>query len=133
MYYFQNISEKITISYNKYKITTEYISKIKKTNNLNENKVSLNEIKLESSYNPNEKTNFKLTNRFINIKSEEENNSILSYELLEGLSVGNNFLLELDYKKQLKNNMVIVIGYNARKSKDSMLKHVGNMQIQYYF
>ena len=133
MYYFQNISEKITISHNKYKITTEYISKIKKTNNLNENKVSLNEIKLESSYNANEKTNFKLTNRFINIKSEEENNSILSYELLEGLSVGNNFLLELDYKKQLKNNMVIVIGYNARKSKDSMLKHVGNMQIQYYF
>ena len=60
-------------------------------------------------------------------------NPVLSYELLEGLNNGINFVWQINVKHTLKNNMILVVGYNGRKSENSETKHIGNMQIQSYF
>ena len=46
------------------------------------------------------------------------NNSILNYELMEGLSEGSNFVWELKLQKKLKNKTCrIDLIYDGRKSK----------------
>ena len=63
----------------------------------------------------------------------KNNNTILSYELLEGLTDGMNFVWGISLQKKLKNNLQINAQYDGRKSKESKTKHVANLGITAYF
>mgnify|MGYP004090192063 CR=1 FL=1 len=59
--------------------------------------------------------------------------SILNYDLMEGLNSGFNIIIDVNYKRQLKNEMEISVSYSSRKSQESKLKHIGNIGIQAFF
>ena len=71
--------------------------------------------------------------KFINIDAILNNNSILNYELMEGLSKGRNFIWGIKLQKKLKNSLHINLQYDGRKSKTSGAKHVGNIGVTSFF
>ena len=71
--------------------------------------------------------------KFICIYANLNNNSILNYELMEGLSEGRNFIWGIKLQKKLKNSLQIDLLYDGRKSKTSEVKHVGNIGVTAYF
>ena len=71
--------------------------------------------------------------KFININAILNNNSILNYELMEGLSKGRNFIWGIKLQKILKNSLHINLIYDGRKSKTSGAKHVGNIGVTSFF
>ena len=92
-----------------------------------------NEIGLSIQQIQNEKYSFESSFKFINIQSTLSANSILTYELMEGLMGGNNLVWGIKYGTKLKNNLQVDLQYNGRKSENSNIKHVGNMGITAYF
>ena len=80
-----------------------------------------------------EKSNFQSHCKYINIDYSGSDNSILNYELMEGLNDGNNFVWGINYNNKLKNNLQINLQYSGRKSENSGIKHIGNMGITAYF
>ncbi|MGY8950753.1 MAG: hypothetical protein ACKVJW_03135, partial [Flavobacteriales bacterium] len=60
-------------------------------------------------------------------------NNLLNYELMEGLSVGSNFIWTVNYSEKLKNNLQINIQYSGRSSEQSKVKHIGNLGVTAYF
>ena len=71
--------------------------------------------------------------KFINIDAILNNNSILNYELMEGLSEGCNFIWGIRIQKKLKNSLQIDLLYDGRKSTTSDVKHVGNIGVTAFF
>mgnify|MGYP001426826536 CR=1 FL=1 len=76
---------------------------------------------------------FKSDIKYVNIKFDGSENSLLNYELMEGLSVGSNFVWTLNYRQILKNNLQINMQYSGRTSATSKVKHIGNLGVTAYF
>ena len=87
----------------------------------------------ELKYNQTEKGS--LTGRFdvIKILYNDGENSAVAYEMLNGLSRGDNFTWELNYQRNLNNNIQISINYNGRKTPNTPAVHLGGAQIRAYF
>tara|TARA_B000000532_G_scaffold209819_1_gene178848 strand:- start:2121 stop:5471 length:3351 start_codon:yes stop_codon:yes gene_type:complete len=71
--------------------------------------------------------------KLIYIDAILNNNSILNYELMEGLSKGRNFIWGIKLQKKLKNSLQIDLLYDGRKSTTSEVKHVGNIGVTAFF
>ena len=71
--------------------------------------------------------------KIIYIDAILNNNSILNYELMEGLSEGSNFVWGIKLQKKLKNSLQIDLIYDGRSSKTSEVKHVGNIGVTAFF
>ena len=106
-----------------------------KSKNISEEEVNLtlHEIGVELDKEISEKSNFESNCKYVNIEYSGSDNSILNYELMEGLSNGNNFVWGINYNNKLKNNLLINLQYSGRKSETSDIKHIGNMGITAYF
>ncbi|MCC6370218.1 MAG: hypothetical protein IT236_04355, partial [Bacteroidia bacterium] len=93
----------------------------------------LNTYAFELKYNQTEKGS--LTGRFdfIQIIYNDNANSAVAYEMLNGLNKGDNFTWELVYQRNLNNNLQISINYNGRKTTGSSVVHLGGAQIRAYF
>ena len=93
----------------------------------------INTYAFELKYNETEKGS--LTGRFdfIQIKYNSDENSSVSYEMLNGLNKGNNFTWELSYQRNLNSNIQVSINYNGRKTSTSSIVHLGGAQIRAYF
>jgi len=93
----------------------------------------LNTYALELKYNQTEKGS--LTGRFdfIQVVSNSEQYSSVTYEMLNGLNIGDNYTWELSYQRNLNSNIQISINYNGRKSSTSNIVHLGGAQIRAYF
>jgi len=87
----------------------------------------------EMKYNQTEKGS--LTGRFdiIRIMYKDEENSAVAYEMLNGLSKGDNYTWELSYQRNLNSNIQISINYSGRKTPASPVVHIGGAQIRAYF
>ena len=132
-YKYQNFSEKILLITNKKSsFSLDYSFKSK---NVSEEEVNLtlHEIGVELDRTISEKSNFQSHCKYVNIEYSGSDNSILNYELMEGLSNGNNFVWGINYNNKLKNNLQINLQYSGRKSENSGIKHIGNMGITAYF
>ena len=132
-YKYQNFSESVMINTNKKSsFSLDYSFKSK---NVSEEEIdlTLHEIGVELDREISEKSNFKSHCKYINIEYSGSDNSILSYELMEGLSNGNNLVWGINYNNRLKNNLQINLQYSGRKSENSEIKHIGNMGITAYF
>ena len=132
-YNYRNFSENILLITNKTNnFSLDYSFKSK---NVSEEEVNLilHEIGVELDKIISEKSNFQSHCKYVNIEYSGSDNSILNYELMEGLSGGNNFIWEISYNNKLKNNLQINLQYSGRKSETSEIKHIGNMGITAYF
>ncbi len=88
---------------------------------------------LELKYNQTEKGS--LTGRvdFISIRYNDSENSSVAYEMLNGLSRGDNYTWELNYQRNLNSNIQISINYTGRKTPNSPIVHLGGAQVRAYF
>ena len=71
--------------------------------------------------------------KLIYIEANLDNNSILNYELMEGLSEGRNLIWGIKLQKRLKNRLQVDLHYDGRKSKTMDIKHVGNIGVTAFF
>lgn len=93
----------------------------------------LNTFGMELKYNQTEKGSLTGSLNFIQIKYNDSENSSVAYEMLNGLSTGNNFTWELTYQRNLNNNIQISINYNGRKTTNANAVHLGGAQIRAFF
>lgn len=110
----------------------KYTQKVNVINSSNEN-AFLNTYAIELKYSQTEKGS--LTGRFdyISVLSNTEQYSSVTYELLNGLSPGQNYTWELTYQRNLNSNIQISVNYNGRKTSTSNVVHLGGAQIRAYF
>lgn len=93
----------------------------------------MNNFALELKYNQTEKGS--LTGRvdFIRIDYNDVENTPIAYEMLNGLSIGNNFTWELSYQRNLNSNIQISVNYNGRKTPKVPAVHLGGATIKAFF
>ena len=103
------------------------------SNNELSNAMYADEISLLYQQTENEKNIIDIEGKIINIRFNSTYSSIINYEIMEGLSNGKNLVWGMKYKKKLRNNMVMDLSYSGRKSKNSDVKHIGNIGLQAYF
>jgi len=96
-------------------------------------KALLNTYALELKYNQTEKGSLTGRADFIQIFFNDSENSPVAYEMLNGLSKGENFTWELSYQRNLGSNIQISINYNGRKTPNANVVHLGGAQIRAYF
>lgn len=65
--------------------------------------------------------------------SSAANNTLISYEMLEGLLPGTNTTWELVYQQNLSKHMQLSLNYNGRKSDETPVIHVGGVQVRAFF
>ncbi len=75
--------------------------------------------------------NFKI--QYISILYNSSNNNSLDYEMLEGLSVGNNFLWNVTYQTKLFDYLQVNLQYEGRLTNENKLIHVGFLQLKAFF
>lgn len=110
-----------------------YTYKSKKSESTNNSILKINEISFLYNIDINERLSVDSEIKLVDINFLETENAILNYELMEGLSNGKNILFSINYKQKLKNNLMINLGYNLRKSENNEVKHIGNISVQAYF
>ena len=64
---------------------------------------------------------------------EQENNSSLLFDMLEGFQIGTNYTWKISYQRAFKNNFQINFLYEGRDSESSKTVHTGSMQVQLLF
>ncbi|TAH40423.1 MAG: hypothetical protein EYC69_11475 [Bacteroidetes bacterium] len=69
----------------------------------------------------------------INIKYNADDNSYLSYELLDGLKNGKNITWNLSIQRNISNSVQMSLNYDGRKLKDSKTIHTGGVQVRAFF
>jgi len=79
--------------------------------------------------------NSSLTAKFTlnNIQFDGSANTTVSYLMLEGLSVGKNYLWNLDFTKRLINNLELSFNYEGRKPGDNKVVHIGRASLRALF
>ena len=87
----------------------------------------------EIKYNQTEKGSLTGSFNLISITYNDVENSSVAYEMLNGLSKGNNFTWELNYQRNLNSNIQISINYTGRKTPTSPIVHLGGAQIRAFF
>ena len=132
IYSFKKIEENLLFDINNIHFFLNYIRQNKQI--FNEDRSVLSE-EISAGYKSKNTNNSNLqySVKLINIHSDLSNNTILNYELLEGLTDGINFVWGISLQKKLKNNLQINTKYEGRKSKESKTKHVANLGITAYF
>lgn len=93
----------------------------------------LNSYALELKYNQTEKGSLTARFDFIQVVTNSEQYSPVTYEMLNGLNPGDNYTWEVSYQRNLNSNIQISINYNGRKSTTSNIVHLGGAQIRAYF
>ncbi len=96
-------------------------------------KALLNTYALELKYNQTEKGVFTGRADWIRIRYNATLNTAVAYEMLNGLSAGENFTWELGYQRNLNSNMQISINYSGRKTPAAPIVNLGGAQIRAFF
>jgi hypothetical protein len=93
----------------------------------------INNYALEMKYNETERGSLNLRIDCVDIKYNDTENSSVAYEMLNGLSKGDNFTWELTYQRNLNSNIQVSINYNGRKTPNAAVVHLGGAQIRAFF
>lgn len=96
-------------------------------------KAFLNKAGMEIKYNVLSKGSLLFKVNYIDIKFNSNENSPVSYEMLEGLKKGNNAIWSVSYQRNLSNNLQLNLSYEGRKSQGINTIHVGSVQLRAYF
>lgn len=85
--------------------------------------------------------NYRLVNRgtllvkanYIDISYNEDENSALAFEMLEGLQTGKNGTWNISYQQNITDHLQFSLIYDGRKAPESPAVHVGSVQVRAYF
>ncbi len=116
----------------KYRISFSGIYAAKK-NELGNERAFNNSFTTEFQYNQAGKGTFMLSASYINIKYNAVENNSLAFEMLEGLTAGDNVTWDLRWQRNLANNLQLNLNYGGRKSGDLKIIHTGGMQVRAFF
>ncbi|MFT5667126.1 MAG: hypothetical protein ACI9DK_001314 [Vicingaceae bacterium] len=87
----------------------------------------------ELQFNQAGKGTFSITASFINIKFNAPENNSLAFEMLDGLTKGDNITWDLRWQRNLANNLQLNLNYGGRKSGDLNVIHTGGMTVRAFF
>ncbi|MES2560552.1 MAG: hypothetical protein V4590_12480 [Bacteroidota bacterium] len=59
--------------------------------------------------------------------------SPLGYDMLQGLTIGNNMIWNIGFQQRLSNNLQINVSYDGRKSEGQPVVNIGRMEARYLF
>lgn len=93
----------------------------------------VNDIGIEIRYNVVSKGNLLLKANYIDIQYNDTESTSLSFEMLNGLSIGKNATWSIGYQRTLMENMQLNLLYDGRTSANGKLVHTGNVQVRAYF
>lgn len=89
-----------------------------------------NSLNIESKYNTPHNASLLAAFKFSNIQFNGENNTTVSYIMLDGLLAGKNFLWNMSFTKRLINNLEINIEYEGRKPGTTRTIHTGRIGLR---
>ncbi len=92
-----------------------------------------NDFGVEIRYSVLKKGNLSVKINYINIKYNEETNTSIAYEMLEGFMPGNNGTWSVLYQRNLSKTLQMNLNYNGRISEDSKIIHLAGVQLRAYF
>jgi hypothetical protein len=115
-----------------FRLTTAYRFE-QKQNTLGIEKATINEFRTELRYSKVGDRVFNVRVRTLNINFEGENNTPVSYELLEALRAGQNLTWDLNLQQKLFNGLQLSVVYEGRKSEDNAAVHIGRIQVTALF
>lgn len=104
-----------------------------KRNLLATEKANLYQIQINGEYRMKEKGTLTLNLEYANILYNQRESNTISYEMLEGLSAGNNFLWEISYQTKLFEYLQLGLEYEGRVTNDKRLIHTGFLQLKALF
>lgn len=116
----------------KYRITGIF-NYNEKENILGVEKSKTKDFGLELKFNSVEKGNVILKVNFIKIVYNQTDNAVLTYEMLQGLAVGNNGTWSLMYQQNLNSYLQLSLNYNGRISENNPIVHIGSIQLRAFF
>lgn len=101
--------------------------------NINGEISTIQSIGISTKYSQLKKGSLQATLEYIyNTYNGGESNS-LSFEMLESLSVGKNYTINLSYQKTLGKNIQLNFSYNGRVTNNNQVTHVGSAQVRAFF
>ncbi|WP_338814027.1 hypothetical protein V9L05_01085 [Bernardetia sp. Wsw4-3y2] len=115
-----------------FRLTTAYRFE-QKQNTLGIEKATINEFRTELRYSKVGDRVFNVRLRTLNIDYNGENNTPVSYELLEALRAGQNLTWDLNLQQKLFNGLQLSVVYEGRKSEDNAAIHIGRIQVTALF
>lgn len=77
--------------------------------------------------------NIEVSFKYIKINFEGNSNSAVSYEMIEGLNSGDNFIWKIDFTKKLLGDIQMSVNYSGRKSNENKIIHTGGISLRAVF
>ena len=96
-------------------------------------KALINEGGLEMRWSKVTKRTVQSSIRIVDISYGGDLNTPLAYELLEGLSVGKNYIWNISWQQKLTSGLQVNLIYDGRKTQTSPAVHTGKMQVTALF
>jgi len=94
---------------------------------------NVNDIGLEVTWRQNTSSNLLLRFNYVKINFDGVQNSLVEFEMLQGLKDGNNMLWSLNYTRRISKNIDLILNYNGRKSEESRLVNIAGVQMRAIF
>ena len=76
---------------------------------------------------------FSVSASYINIRFNAAENNSLAFEMLDGLTKGNNVTWDVRWQRNLANNLQLNLNYGGRKSWELNIIHTGGMTVRAFF
>ncbi len=96
-------------------------------------KAFINDVGISSKWNQASKGSLQANVNLVVITFDSQTNNALSFEFLEALKVGQNYVWNLSYQRNLSKTLQLTIQYNGRKSEGVRAIHAGGMELRAFF
>lgn len=111
----------------------KYSQKKNVLNGVASQKSTAQDLGIELRWNHSEKGNISLKADYIFITYNDDQNSPVAYEMLNALLPGNNYTWNVNFQRNLTNNIQISINYDGRKNETGKIIHIGGAQVRAFF
>ncbi len=115
----------------RFKTRYTYIEKDQQINE-NESLVSHN-LSFETSYRQANSSSLNLGLSFVQLDFQGDTNTPVSFDMLEGLQQGQNYIWTMAYTRRLNNSVDLIVNYEGRKTGTSRVVHIGRAQVKASF
>ena len=117
---------------NKLQVKTAYLYSFKR-NRQDFQEAQQHKLDAEFKYKMVKKGNLTVAAAYYHIKYNDEENSSLSYEMLEGLSMGHNVTWDAKYEANITDFLQINLLYQGRYTQGHKVVHTGSMEVRAHF
>ena len=134
-YDIEYLQNKTSLTYRfaeQYDLTANFIFKNKK-NILGEEKMQSYNVGGEYKFASKNQGNIIMKFDFIDINYNKTSNTSISYEILEGLKTGKNYVWSVMWFKRITKYLQLELNYSGRKSEDNKIIHSGGVSVRAIF